>query len=259
MNKRATKAKTDVEDGGLPADDGALDAFGAAARGAFEPRRRPRRSATPVNTPSPAGPEPQPRTETPRAPTGVEPAAAQVTFAAPRMPSAAATRDAPAPRRSLPGVATLQVPDLGEAGRHSTQCTIMVRTEIRRRFEHYQGITKLQTGREPTNAVVVRRAVLHARKQNLFTRMLESVRRRQQPVGDEDLDDDGLLGEVPNRRADRGRIKDSDQQSLRPSRQELAVFDAYVEAYSFANRSEFLDAALDEFLPELPANKRTGR
>lgn len=259
MNRRATKAKADVEDGGLPADDGALDAFGAAARGAFEPRRRQRRSATPESAPSPSGPEPTSQAQPPRATTGVEPAAAPVTVAAPRMPSATATRDAPAPAGSVPGAPALRVPDLGEAGRHSTQCTIMVRTEIRRRFEHYQGITKLQTGREPTNAVVVRRAVLHARKQNLFARMLESVRYRQQPVADEDLDDDGLLGGVPNRRTDRGRIKDSDQQSLRPSRQELAVFDAYVDAYSFANRSEFLDAALDAFLPELPASKKTGR
>ncbi|EPH41478.1 hypothetical protein ABT390_34285 [Streptomyces aurantiacus] len=134
----------------------------------------------------------------------------------------------------------------------------MVEDQVRQRFGHYQDIVKAQTGREPTNAVVVRRAFLHARKNDLWAELLERVRHRQQPVSEEDDDPDGLFGDVPARRVERGAIKNGRQLPFRPSLQELEIYDAHREAYGFANRSDFLDAVLDAFLPPLPA-RRPGR
>jgi hypothetical protein len=162
--------------------------------------------------------------------------------------------ETPQPRE----VSAVQIRNLGEAGQRATQCTVMVSVSVRDRFAHYQ-LTKKMEGREPTNAVVVRRAVLHARKNDLFAQLLEKVRHRQQPVEDEDHDPDGLFGEVPGRRAERGRVKDSVQQSFRPSYQELEVIDAITAAYGFPSRSDFLDAALDAFLPPMPSGKSRGR
>jgi hypothetical protein len=137
-------------------------------------------------------------------------------------------------------------------GNEPTQCTIMVQGQVRKRFGNYQTTQKVETGMEPTNAVVVRRAFLHAYKNNLWAQLREAVRHRLHPVADEDDDPDGLFGEVPARRVDRTGVKDSVQQSFRPSSQELAVYDSYADAYHFDNRSDFLDAVLDAFLPPLP-------
>ncbi|MGW7671565.1 hypothetical protein ACWGJX_31245 [Streptomyces sp. NPDC054775] len=116
---------------------------------------------------------------------------------------------------------------------------------------------KVQTGSEPTNAVVVKRAFLHAHKNDLWAELREAVRHRQHPINAEDDDPDGLFGDVPARRVDRGGVKHSVQQSFRPSPQELGVYDGYAAAHGFDNRSDFIDAVLDAFLPELPASQRT--
>jgi hypothetical protein len=142
-----------------------------------------------------------------------------------------------------------------EAGNLPTQCTIMVQPQVRERFGRYQTAQKVETGIEPTNAVVVKRAFLHAHKNNSWAQLREVVRHRQQPVGEEDQDPDGLFGEVPARRVDRGGVKHGVQQSFRPSQQELAVYDAYATAHHFDNRSDFLDAVLDAFLPSLPSRR----
>ncbi|MGW4784888.1 hypothetical protein [Streptomyces sp. NPDC004230] len=152
-------------------------------------------------------------------------------------------------------------PDTSSASASSTatQCTIMVQPQVRNRFANYQTTQKVETGREPTNAVVVKRAFLHAHKNDLWVQLRESVRHRQTPVSDEDADPDGLFGDVPARRVDRGGVKHGVQQSFRPSLQELAVYDAYASAYGFDNRSDCLDACLDAFLPPLPSARRPGR
>lgn len=161
------------------------------------------------------------------------------------------------PDRPDPG--QVQIPNLGTSGTRATQCTIMVSTGVRDRIAQYQLTKKMEAGKEPTNSVVVRRAFLHAKRGDLFPKLLSSVYHRQNPVDDEDYDDDGLLGEVVGRRAERGRMKDSTQQSFRPSYQELATYDAFSTAYGFPSRSDFLDACLDEFLPSLPASGRRSR
>ncbi|MFD8384279.1 hypothetical protein ACFV2X_38155 [Streptomyces sp. NPDC059679] len=274
--------------GGLPEDD-SLDAFSAMANAATAPRRRRRAAATPEPEVEPPTPEPaaasaaeiapeqqpaadaKPETEQrldapgepePRPEPEPQPEPARTALVpqpspnSERLPSPAIEQDlAPAPAADHQ-VTTVPIKNLGEAGQRATQCTIMVSTSVRDRFAHYQ-LTKKMEGREPTNAIVVRRAVLHARKNDLFSQLLEKVRHRQQPVDDEDHDPDGIFGEVPGRRAERGRMKDSVQQSFRPSYQELEVIDTITAAYRFPSRSDFLDAALDAFLPPLPASGRS--
>lgn len=145
-------------------------------------------------------------------------------------------------------------PPPADASSLPTQCTIMVQPHVRERFGRYQTAQKVETGVEPTNAVVVKRAFLHAHRNDLWAQLREAVRHRQHPVSEEDDDPEGLFGEVPARRVDRGGVKHGVQQSFRPSPQELAVYDTYAAAYHFDNRSDFLDAVLDAFLPPLPTS-----
>ena len=162
----------------------------------------------------------------------------------------------PLPERNIAPSGQVQVPDLGPTGARATQCTIMVSANVRDRIAHYQLTKKMETGKEPTNSVVVRRAFLNTRRHDLFHAQLLALHHRQNPVDDEDYDDDGILGEVVGRRAERGRMKDSQQQSFRPSYQELATYDAFSTAYGFPSRSDFLDSCLDTFLPAMPSSGR---
>lgn len=269
--------------GGLPEDT----ALGAFAAGAIPPRRKrnrnqeaapaesePAQSAADVTAePAPvtvaadldAAPAPTPD----RVPEGVaeerqvipeqhtDPATEEPTPAPPR--AAVARRPqvravTPSPARPLAelGIQRDQQPAAGRI----TQCTVNVSVNVRDRFAAYQLAKKLEKGSEPTNAVVVRRAILHARRNDLFAQMLESIRHRQAPLDDEDDDPDGLFGDVQGRRVERGRGRDMAQQSFRPSYEELGIIDALVSGYGFDNRSEFLDAALDAFLPPLPDKRR---
>lgn len=216
---------------------------------ALEERAEPQKEAEelPADPPKQSAPVPPPAVSTEDAASAEPKPSADLVFQSP------APVETPQPR----DVSAVQIRNLGEPGQRATQCTIMVSSSVRDRFAHYQLTKKMQTGREPTNAIVVRRAVLHARKNDLFAQLLEKVRHQQQPVEDEDHDPDGLFGEVPGRRAERGRMKDSLQQSFRPSYQELEVIDAITKAYGFPSRSDFLDAALDAFLPALPASGKT--
>ncbi|MFI6645700.1 hypothetical protein [Streptomyces sp. NPDC050504] len=248
--------KTEV-DGGLPDNDKDLDAFGAAAAAAFTPKPR-RRAAKPS-----AAPEPQPAAPaeaTPPSEAGPPSEAAPPPEAGPS--SVVRTVPAPVPAPAAAGgvaaeqPVVVRIPQLGAPGQDATQCTVMVDRTVRKRFARYQSAQQQATGHEPTNAVVVRRAMLQARKNDRFAALRQTVRLRQQPLQEEDHDAEGLFGEVPERRTERGAVKDSAQQSFRPSRQELAVYDAYSTAYGFPSRSDFLNAVLDAFLPELPAKDR---
>lgn len=138
----------------------------------------------------------------------------------------------------------------GTGEERTTQCTINVSVSVRDRFAAYQTARRVKTGTEPTNAVVVRWAVLHAHRNGLWGQMLEYVRHSQTPVFEEDDDPDGLFGDVPaSRQTVRGRARDTVQQSLRPSLAELARYDQLAAQHQFGNRSEFLDAALEMYLP----------
>lgn len=180
----------------------------------------------------------------------------QVAVRAVAAPESAVHRPVPLAYRADVHIDQVQVPNLGPAGARATQCTIMVSQNVRDRFAHYQLSKKMAGEREPANALVVRRAFLHCKRHNLFGKILGDVYQQHNAVDDEDYDEDGMLGEVVGRRAVRGRLKDSGQQSFRPSEQELANYDAFTEAYGFPSRSDFLGAVLDEFLPQLPASGR---
>jgi hypothetical protein len=235
--------------GGLP-EDSALDAFAidsGAALAAFAPTARSPLLASAKTGPLDTGGE-----GAPAAPTAAEPVWPSC------VPRMASSVDAVQASDAVP-VSRIEIgPTLAKEGNLPTQCTIMVQPQVRERFGRYQMAQKVETGVEPTNAVVVKRAFLHAHRNNLWPQLREAVRHRQQPVSEEDHDPDGLFGEVPARRVDRGGVKHGVQQSFRPSQQELAVYDAYAAAYAFDNRSDFLDAVLDAFLPPVPG-RRTSR
>ncbi|THA29142.1 hypothetical protein E6R18_24845 [Streptomyces sp. A1277] len=230
--------------------------------------------AAPDTTPAPVEPdsftETGPETMLPEAQPTPAQHAVSAAIPAPALPELADTARtqikvrtlAPPPPARIPTRAEtgqVQIPNLGPEGSRATQCTIMVSGSVRDRIAQYQLSKKTETGKEPTNSVVVRRAFLNARRHNLFRTLLAAVHHRQNPVEEEDYDDDGLLGEVVGRRVERGRMKDSQQQSFRPSYQELATYDAFSTAYGFPSRSDFLDACLDEFLPSKATPARRNR
>ncbi|MFE2473153.1 hypothetical protein [Streptomyces mirabilis] len=255
MSSSKTKSSQANKRGGLP-DDSALDAFSIdskAAQAAFAPRAR---RSTPAAGSDGTGPGENGGAEAISSPMPTAPVPALEAEAAP--PSAVVPVRAVTPDVRPAATAAVEIPVAStiSAGTDLTQCTVMVERQVRKRFELYQTNLRAQTGWEPTNAVVVRRAFLHAMKNDLWGELRERTRHRQQPVSEEDYDPDGLFGDVPARRVDRGAVKDSTQQSFRPSRQELAVYDGYAAAHGFDNRSDFLDAVLDGFLPALPTAAR---
>lgn len=225
-----------------------------------------------ATVPSPA-PAPAAETETKPEPAPSPPAAA-TTGAAPETATATGSREArpstevevravsvPVTRTPTPpglqgGTIEVQVPALGPTGARATQCTVMISTGVRDRFAHYQLAKKVAGEREPSNALVIRRAFIHAKRANLFGKLLADLYHQTNALDEEDYDEDGLLGDVIGRRTIRGRLKETGQQSFRPSEQELATYDAFSQAYGFPSRSDFLDCVLDEFLPQLPASGR---
>lgn len=185
-------------------------------------------------------------TEAPGAEVAVRPAAPHPEPTPAPAPVHAVARPVPAPTSSAAA---------GEG--RTTQVTINVSSSVRDRFAAYQLAQKIERGAEPTNAVVVKRAVLHAHRGDLWAQMREHVRHRQSPVFDEDDDPDGLFGDVPTAgQAVRGRARDTVQQSFRPSLAELARYDQLAAEYGFDNRSEFLDVALEFYLPQAEAKRR---
>ncbi|MDX3298594.1 hypothetical protein PV569_33575 [Streptomyces scabiei] len=207
----------------------------------------PRQSAVPDRT---ADTEPESE------PADTKPEPTVTTAVEVRPASVAVTRTSPAPPRLQGGVVHVQVPDLGPSGARPTQCTVMLSHNVRDRFARYQLEKKMAGEKEPANALVVRRAFLSAKRNNLFGEILAEMYHRANAVDEEDYDEDGLLGEVVGRRPVRGRLRESGQQSFRPSEQELATYDAFSTAYGFLDRSAFMEGLLDRFLPQLPAAGR---
>ncbi|MFE9437092.1 hypothetical protein [Streptomyces sp. NPDC006640] len=219
-------------------------------RTAEEPKQP---AATPAAPPEPAPePEQEPAAQRPqedeRGPKGAE-----VEVRAVVVPT---TRTAIPRGLQAGGVIEVQVPDLGPTGSRATQCTVMLSQNVRDRFARYQLEKKMAGEKEPSNALVVRRAFLYARRNDQLGQILASVYHQAIEVDEEDYDEDGMLGDVIGRRTVRGRLRDNGQQSFRPSEQELATYDAYSRAYGFPNRSDFMEGILDHFLPQLPGPGR---
>jgi hypothetical protein len=250
--RRAQAADSAAPAPGAPAvDDTAQEA--EAAKEAEQAASDATESPT---TPEVAAQEPQPEPE-PAAPARDEQAAPtapgrEVDVRAVSVP----TTRTPVPPGLQGGPVEVRVPALGPAGVRATQCTVMVSNSVRDRFAHYQLAKKMAGEKEPSNALVVRRAFLYCKRKDLFVALLTDVYQQHNAVDEEDYDEDGMLGEVVDRRVVRGRLKDSGQQSFRPSEQELVTYDAYSQAYGFPSRSDFLGAVLDAFLPQLPASGR---
>jgi hypothetical protein len=260
---------TAVEDTAQQADKEAEQAAPDATKApttpeaaATEPQPEPPDQAA---HPEPSAPAPTATVPTPtRAPDAERTAPARAEQAAPTAPgrevdvravSVPSTRT-PVPPGLQGGPVEVRVPALGPAGVRATQCTVMVSNSVRDRFAHYQLAKKMAGEKEPSNALVVRRAFLYCKRKDLFVALLTDVYQQHNAVDEEDYDEDGMLGEVIDRRVVRGRLKDSGQQSFRPSEQELVTYDAYSQAYGFPSRSDFLGAVLDAFLPQLPASGR---
>ncbi|MDX3202806.1 hypothetical protein [Streptomyces scabiei] len=254
-----------------PAADEPAPASAPPAATAEEPARAPR--AVPPSEPEPtrepvgggastvphqsAAPAPSVDAEPEAAPAETQPEPASTTAAVEvRAVPVAVARTSPLPPGLQGGVIQVQVPDLGPSGARATQCTVMISQNVRDRFARYQLEKKIAGEKEPSNALVVRRAFLAAKRNNLFGAILTDMYQRANAVDEEDYDEDGLLGEVVGRRTVRGRLRDSGQQSFRPSEQELATYDAFSTAYGFPDRSAFMEGLLDNFLPQLPAAGR---
>lgn len=268
---RRNKARIDGSDSAGTTGDGSapppavapepgIDAGATSEAG--QPHPEPQAAAGPLpEAPSPEvqpAPAPAPAVAIP-APSLAEPAVTDRKQIEVHTPPAPPPTHVPTRMPERVETGQVQIPNLGTEGSRATQCTIMVSGSVRDRIAQYQLSKKMETGKEPTNSVVVRRAFLNAKRNNLFQTLLAAVHHRQNPVEEEDYDDDGLLGEVVGRRVERGRMKDSQQQSFRPSYQELATYDAFSTAYGFPSRSDFLDACLDEFLPSKTSSARRGR
>jgi hypothetical protein len=254
---------TEIErDGGLPKVDSPLAGFAADT---LAPRRRRRRETEEDAAPPTAAPAAAPQAPSP--PAAAEPAEPEASVpeqreqAAPDAPARAevAVRQVadPQPAAVFRPLVPVAPPAAAAGDDRTTQCTINVSASVRDRFADFQLKKKLEVGNEPTNAVVVRWAVLHAHREGLWSQMREYVRHRQAPTFAEDDDPDGLFGDVPaGRQTVRGRARDTVQQTFRPSLAELARYDQLAAQYGFANRSEFLDAALEVYLPALDKRRR---
>jgi len=266
-----TQATTPAADDAPPVDEPPATADAAPAAEEAAPARAAAPEPAPAQEPAPTvaepvgeetatvpAPAPTPAPETAPAPA---PAPAVESPAAPAPAAEVAVRAVAVPHvRTSPLPAGLQdgavievrVPQLGPAGTRGVQCTVMIRQEVRDRFARYQLEKKLQGEDEPSNSMVVRRAFLHAQRNDLFGEILRDVYHAANALGEEDYDEGGLLGDVVGRRTTRGRTRHTTQQSFRPSEQELAAYDAFQTAYGFPDRSAFIDGLLDRFLPPLP-------
>lgn len=230
--------------GGLPEAPDLAAAF--AARPA---RRRPERPS-----PEPVEP-PQEVVETPEASPETEERQEPQEEPAPPPVALVPAQPAPPPAVSSPAV-EIDLPNLGPIGKTTMQCAVNIELTVQARFAYYQDERKRVTGLEPTNAVVMRRAVSAANKKGVFPELLEAAQARLQTGEEEDEESSDLFGEVEGRKTSRGRTKATGQQPFRPSRQELAVIDALWQGFDFPSRSDFCNAVLDWWLPQIPKNRK---
>ncbi|MEU9416048.1 hypothetical protein [Streptomyces sp. NPDC048272] len=204
--------------GGLPDGDADLAALASSALG-------PSRGGNPAPAapPQPAGSSPSP-TPSPGPP---QPRAAR-TVAAPESPAQ-------------------ELDDAEETNLQNrfTQVTSIVDVAVLERFGAYQDAQKAKTGAEPANTVVVFEAINAAMRANKLGELSRA------PEADPD---DFLAIHTPGRRTSRERRK-TDQLSWRPTFGQLGKLDTAWKAH-FKDRSQFINAVLDDFLPELKPKRR---
>ncbi|MGV9836540.1 hypothetical protein ACWDUL_20460 [Nocardia niigatensis] len=231
---------------GLPPDP-SLGAFAAATQNAF---------AAPT-TPRPTRPAPQPTAPvtTPASPPGPVAAPARRPAAPPRRATPPPETDGTVIKIAADTIEVF-IPALGDIGATSKQTLVNVDEDIKGRFTAYCEAKKREGGGEPPAGLVVRRAYNKARKEDTWQRLLAEETMRSGLADDEDDDPDGLLGDVEGRRATRGSVRVKRGFAFRPSRQELALFDAIAAAVGFSDRGAFVNAILHDFLPSEVAKPR---
>ncbi|MCQ1580446.1 hypothetical protein [Streptomyces parvus] len=173
--------------------------------------------------------------------------------AAPPQPRAAAAPPQPRAATSAPAAPQRQSDepaDTSASDNRFTQVTSIVDVEVLERFNAYKLDQKIR-GSEPSNTVVVFRAINQAVAQN----KLEEL---SQEAGDEEEDAGGFLSiQAPGRRTSRERRR-TDQLSWRPTFANLGQIDELWPTAGFKDRSHFVNEVLDSFLPELK-RKRSRR
>jgi hypothetical protein len=211
--------------GGLPEGDADLAAL---ANSALKPSRSGTQAA-PSGPPQPAG------AAAPPAPTAPTPA--------PPQPRAATS--APSPATQDDATAS----DTSASDNRFTQVTSIVDVDVLERFKAYQLQQKIRTGEDPSNTVVVFRAINAAVK----AKQLEELN-----AGPEEDSDDFLSIHAPGRRTSRERRR-TDQLSWRPTFGNLEMIDGLVQQYQYKDRSRLINVVLGAFLPELRRGKRSKR
>ncbi|MFD6465230.1 hypothetical protein [Streptomyces goshikiensis] len=126
-----------------------------------------------------------------------------------------------------------------------TQVTSLVDVTVVARFNAYQTAQKVKTGAEPANTVVVFTAINAAMKADKLGEL------SRPPEGDPD---DFLSIQTPGRRTSRERRR-VDQLSWRPTYGQLAKIDEAWKDF-FKDRSAFINAVLDDFLPAAKPPRR---
>jgi len=218
--------------GGLPEGDDSLAALASTALGG------PRKAAktAPTTPPRPSGSASQSQSSSPPAPA-----------AAPPQPRSATPAPAPAPRPAT------QAPDSRTADRF-TQVTSIVDVDVLERFKDYQLDKKLREGKEPSNTFVVFSAINDAVKEDALDR-LSKTGTEEEEVADPNA---FLSIQAPGRRITRERRR-TDQLSWRPTFANLDQIDELWPQHGFRDRSHFINAVLDWFLPAKKARRRTQR
>ncbi|MGW6203720.1 hypothetical protein ACWF9B_08750 [Streptomyces sp. NPDC055089] len=188
------------------------------------------------------------RSGTQTAPSGPpQPAGASAT------PVPAAPSPAPPQPRAAASVPSPETPDdaaesdTGAYKNRFTQVTSIVDVQVLERFKAYQLQQKIRTGEDPSNTVVVFRAINAAVK----AKQLEELN-----APPEEETDDFLSIHAPGRRTSRERRR-TDQLSWRPTFGNLAMIDGLVQQFQYKDRSRLINVVLDAFLPELKRSKRS--
>ncbi|MER5372673.1 hypothetical protein [Streptomyces sp. NPDC002553] len=124
--------------------------------------------------------------------------------------------------------------------------------EVLERFKEYQLDQKIRTKSEPSNTVVVFRAINSAVAGNKLEQLS-----KLDDVADEDAG--GFLAiQAPGRRTSRERRR-TDQLSWRPTFANLTQIDDLWPTAGFKDRSHFVNGVLDGFLPELKRKRKKRR
>ncbi|MER5890310.1 hypothetical protein ABT160_41330 [Streptomyces sp. NPDC001941] len=127
--------------------------------------------------------------------------------------------------------------------------TSIVDVDVLERFKSYQLDQKVKTRVEPANTVVVFLAINAAVQGDKLSELNSA------PV---DAGDGFLAINAPGRRVSRERRR-TDQLSWRPTFGNLEQIDTLWPGHGFKDRSQFINAVLDLFLPPVKRGRRHAR